>query len=93
MKKTIHRFFIGGQNFKSEFKRQARLLIIITLGFTIAFTWRQTIFDLSQALVNIIIHVKSSTSASILTSAFITFISLILIYLTSKLLKERPDHN
>jgi len=88
MKKRLYNFFVGGRKFKKEFKRQARLLVIITLGFTIAFAWRQTIFDLSQSFVRVIIKVESSTSLTILTSLFITILSLILIYFTSHLLKD-----
>lgn len=69
-----------------------RLLIIVTLAFTIAFTWRQTIFDASKALVLFFVKVNSSTTTSILTSLFITSIAIILIYFTSKLLKDRPDY-
>jgi len=88
MKKRLYNFFVGGKKFKKEFKRQARLLVIITLGFTIAFAWRQTIFDLSQSFVQVIIKVESSTLLTILTSLFITILSLILIYFTSHLLKD-----
>jgi len=88
MKKRLYNFFVGGRKFKKEFKRQTRLLVIITLGFTIAFAWRQTIFDLSQSFVRVIIKVESSTSLTILTSLFITILSLILIYFTSHLLKD-----
>ena len=91
IKQKAHNFFIGGSNFKAEFRRQMRLLVIITFAFTIEFSWRQTIFDASKSLVLLITHVQSSTSASILTSIFITIVAIILIYLTSKLLKDRPD--
>ena len=86
----IHHFFIGGRNFKKEFKQQLRFLINITLGFTIAFTWRQTIFDAVQTLIQKFMKAEGLKS-SILTSAAITIISLILIYISSQSLKERPD--
>ena len=60
MKNSFYNFFIGGQNFRREFKRQVRLLIIITLGFTIAFAWRQTVFDAVEILVTTIINVEES---------------------------------
>ena len=88
MKKKLYRFFIGSKRFEKEFKKQLRLLIIITLGFTIAFTWRQTIFDLSQALVNLFIEIESNSALSIFASIFITIVSIILIYLTSHFLKD-----
>lgn len=89
MKKRLYRFFIGSKNFENEFRKQIRMLIIITLGFTIAFTWRQTIFDLSQSFVNFFIHVQSSSLSSIFASTFITIISILLIYITTYFLKEK----
>jgi len=77
--------------FKHEFRRQARMLIIFTLGFTIAFTWRETIFEISQRLVEAVTHIKSSNSLSIITSSFITVISLAVIYVSSHMLKDEFD--
>lgn len=82
----MNKFKIG-RRYKKEFKRQARSLIIITLGFTIAFTWRQTIFDLSQSLVQLITKTNGS-GLSILTSTFITILSVILILTTTHFLKN-----
>ncbi|MFH1917598.1 MAG: hypothetical protein ABIJ14_00615 [Nanoarchaeota archaeon] len=91
MKKRLYDFFILGRKFKREFKKQARLLITITLGFTIAFTWRQTVFDISQSAVQFITHIQNLEISSILTSIFITIISVIFIYLTSHFLKDNWD--
>jgi hypothetical protein len=88
MKKRAYRFFIGSRRFEREFKKQIRLLVIVTLGFTIAFTWRQTIFDLSQSLVSFFIELKSNSALSILTSIFITLVSILIIYLTAHFLKD-----
>jgi hypothetical protein len=89
MKKRLSNFFVGGRKFRNEFRRQLRSLIIIALGFTIAFSWRETFFDLSQELVQMVINVKSSASLAILTSLFITFFAVILIYLTSYFLRDK----
>jgi len=91
MKKRLYDFFIRGKRFQKEFRRQMRMLIVITLGFTIAFTWRQTVFDISQAFVQLIIDVQSSALSSILTSTFITLTSILFIYVTAHLLKDEPD--
>jgi len=93
MKRRLYDTFIRGRKFEREFRRQTRMLIVITLGFTIAFTWRQTIFDLSQELVNLIIDIQSSALSSILTSAFITLVSILLIYLSAQFLKEGPENS
>jgi len=77
--------------FKREFRRQIRTLIIVTLGFTIAFTWRQTLFDISQEIVEFFLHIEISSTLSILTSLFITLVSVVLVYLSAHFLKD--DHN
>jgi len=91
MKKLFKRFFRAEKRFVNESKRELRLLITFTLGFTIAFTWRQTIFDLSQEFIKFITNTSNYSFLSILTSIFITFLSLFLIYSTSHWLKERND--
>lgn len=90
MKRAIKNY-IWGDHLKKEFRRQLRLLIIITLGFTIAFTWRQTVFDLSLALVSFLTNIQNDATLSILSSVLITIISIGLIYLISHWLKDKPN--
>ncbi|MAG25062.1 hypothetical protein CMI47_05725 [Candidatus Pacearchaeota archaeon] len=92
MKRKVKHFFVGGDNFKKEFRKQLRLLILITLSFTIAFAWRQTIFDIFETLILHFINVRNSATASVLTSLAITLMSLLVIYLASNFLKDRPDY-
>jgi uncharacterized BrkB/YihY/UPF0761 family membrane protein len=88
MRRKIERSLKIGRNFKKEFRRQIRMLIIVTLGFTIAFSWRQTVFDASQTFVQFFTNVQGSTTLSVLTSLFITIVSIILIYLVAHYLKD-----
>lgn len=92
MKKGLIDFLKPGRMFRKEFRRQMRMLIVITLGFTIAFTWRQTVFDISRSILVFITHIKSSSVSSVLTSVFITIWAIILIYLASYYLKEDSKH-
>jgi len=92
MKRKVKHFFIGGDNFKKEFRSQLRFLILITLGFTIAFAWRQTIFDIFKTMILYFTNVRNSATASILTSLAITLVSLLVIFLASQFLKDRPDY-
>ena len=80
-----------GIRFKNEFRKQIRMLIIVTLGFTIAFTWRPTVFDASQALVQFSTNVQGSMALGVLTSLFITIVSIILIYLAAHYLKDNNE--
>ena len=81
------------QRFKKEHRKEIRLLIVLTLSFTIAFTWRQTIFDASQSLIQFFVEVKSAAWSSIITSTLITLLSFVLIRITSHVLKKSPDEN
>lgn len=72
----------------SEFRKQIKLFIIFALGFTIAFSWRQTIFDASLSVMQKITNVKGVTTLSILASSFITVVSVALIYALSIILKD-----
>lgn len=83
----INHFFIGGQNFRKEFIRQFRMLVVVTIGFTIAFSWRQTIFDAIEKTIETLFR-TSQVYSSILTSTFITLLGLLIILLSSYLVKE-----
>ena len=91
MKRKISKFF-SETRFKREFRRQIRMMVLITLGFTIAFTWRHTIFDLSLAFVKFITQIQNTSALSIFSSTFITLLSVLLIYLTAHFLKGRKDY-
>ena len=90
-KNHYRRFFRASRKFRKEYRKELRTLIIVTLGFTIAFTWRQTLFDISQSFVQWITHVQTSASSSLMASIFITLVCLSLIWVTSHLIKESPD--
>ncbi len=84
-------YFRACTRFKKEFRRQIRSFIIITLAFTVAFSWRQTTFDLSQYLISLVITIQNPATSTIITSTFITLFSVFLIYLTAHFLKEVPN--
>jgi len=88
MRKGVSSLFVEGEHFRKEFKKQVRTLILFTLGFTIAFTWRQTIFDLSLSVVKWVTNIQNSAELSLLSSILVTIVSLIVIFLTSHWLKD-----
>jgi len=92
MIQKIKNFIFPGRKFKKEVQRQIRMLITITFGFTIAFTWRQTIFDISESLIQSFFNVDNSSTLSLMASIFITLISIFIIYLSAYYLKEDDGH-
>lgn len=92
MGRKILNFFYLGRQFKKEFKKQLRLLIVVSFAFTMAFTWRQTTFDLSQSLVQFFFHIQNSDTLSVLSSILITIASIFFILLTSYILKDHDEY-
>jgi len=82
-------YLVGGNQFKKELASQIKFLIIVTLGFTIAFTWRQTVFDITESIIKSIFTTSSLSALSILTSIAITLIAILIILLTSKYLNPK----
>lgn len=79
-----------GEKYKDEFRKQMRSVIVLTLGFSIAFAWREAIFDWSKSVTAWITH---STNGGTATGAaiFITLVCVLLIILTSRWLKDKKD--
>ena len=91
MRRGLLNFIIHGRNFKKDFRHQLKTLVVVGAGFTIAFTWRQTIFDISKRIVQFTTDIRDSSVLSIATSIFTTLISLLFVLLIIYLLKESPD--
>ena len=90
-KENLYRFFIGSDVMRKEFWKEVRVLIIFTLGFTIAFTWRQTLFDAMESLVKFFVDIKSNVGLSVTTSAITTIFCLFLLYLTARYMTRLYD--
>ena len=88
MRQKLSNFFYVGDNYREEVRTQIRMIIVITLAFTIAFSWRETIFELSKTFMQWITRTENGNSLNALTSLFITFISVLLIFLASRYLKK-----
>lgn len=77
------------KSFRKEFKRQIRLALVAAIGFTIAFAWRNAVFDAFQNFVARFLDVAPDHYLSELyTAIVITLFGVILIFITSKLLQE-----
>ncbi len=77
------------RSFKKEFKRQAKEAIIVAIGFTIAFAWREAIFDTFRGIVAKLMDLSDKSYVSEhYTAIAITIFGVLSIYVTSKLLRD-----
>ena len=78
------------RSFRAEFKRQIRLAITAAIGFSIAYAWREAIFETFQNFVTRFLDIQEGHYLSeTYTAVFITITGVIIILLTSKLLRDR----
>jgi len=77
------------KSFKKEFKRQIRFALVAAVGFTIAFAWRNAIYNSAKEIVDKFSQTTHVIMTEIYTAIFITVLAVILIFLTSKLLKDK----
>lgn len=81
--------FKTSRSFHKEFKRQIRLAIVAAIAFSIAFAWRNAVFDLFQSFVSRFLDLETGHyTTEIYTAIAITLAGVILILISSKLLKE-----
>jgi hypothetical protein len=77
------------RSFRTEFKRQIRLALTAAIGFTIAYAWRQAIFDAFHNFVTRFLDVPPEHYLSeTYTALVITLAGVLLIFLTSKMLRD-----
>ena len=77
-------------SFRKELKRQVRLAVSAAIGFTIAFAWRNAIFDTFQSFVAKSLDLQFGNFVTeVYTAIFISFLGVIFILITSKILEER----
>jgi len=74
-------------NFKREFRKQLRLALAAAAGFIIALAWKDFIFKATGDFSSKFLELNPITSALTL-SIFLTFIGVLIIWISSKLLKE-----
>lgn len=76
------------KSFRREFRRQIRLAIVAAIGFTVAFAWRNAIYDGLRDFVARFAQSTGTLLTEVYTALFITVLGVALIYITSRLLKE-----
>lgn len=77
------------RSFIKEFKKQLRFAITAAIGFSIAFAWRESIFD---TFLNFVSRFMDIPPAHYLTEVYtaltITIFGVIIVFITSKILKD-----
>jgi len=78
------------RSFRLEFKRQLRLAVAAAIGFSIAYAWRTAVFDTFQSFIARFLDVPVGHYLSeTYTALAITVAGVLLIMLTSKILRDR----
>jgi hypothetical protein len=78
------------RSFRQEFKKQIRFAITAAIGFTIAFAWREAVFDMFLSFTSRVLDLSiEHYSTKIYAAISITLFGVLLIFLTSKILKEK----
>jgi hypothetical protein len=86
----VMNIFETKRSFRLEFKRQIRLAVTAAIGFSIAYSWKESMFATFQSFVTRVFDVPiGHYLTQVYTSIFITFLGVALIFLTSKLLRDR----
>jgi len=76
------------KKFKKEFKKQLRLAIAAAIGFLIAYSWREFVFNLTTGFVSSLYDKLGPHIVDLASSVIITFIGVLVIIGTSKLLEN-----
>jgi len=74
-------------SFRTELKRQLRYAIAAAVGFMIAFSWRETIIASTREILERMTNAGGNI-INVYNSFFITIIGVLIILVSSKLLKE-----
>lgn len=86
----IHQMIKTKRSFKQEFKKQIRFAITAAIGFTIAFSWREAVFDMFLNFTSRVLDLSvEHYSTKIYTAILITILGVLLIFFTSKILKDK----
>ena len=83
------KLFKTRRSFKKEFRRQLRLALIAAIGFTVAFAWRNAIYNSAQSLITIFTEQTRVILNELLTALTVTVLAVIAIFITSRILKEK----
>lgn len=76
------------RTFRKEFRRQIRLAIIAAIGFTVAFAWRNAVYDGLYEFVSRFAQSTQTLLTEVYTALFITALGVAVIFITARLLRD-----
>jgi ABC-type polysaccharide/polyol phosphate export permease len=76
------------KSFRVELKRQLRYAIAAAVGFMIIYAWRDAILEGTKSLVEKISSTTHVVTTEVSTALFISIMGVLIILVTSKLLKD-----
>jgi hypothetical protein len=79
----------GRKSFKRELKRQLKWAIAVGVGFLIAYAWREAIFNSAEQVMEKIVDSSKGVISNVSTSVFITIIGVVIILISSRLLRDK----
>lgn len=83
------KIFNTKRTFRREFKRQLRLAIVAAIGFTVAFAWRNAVYDTFQNWIARILDITPQHyTTETYTALGITLFGVLAIFITSRILRE-----
>jgi hypothetical protein len=83
------KMFNTRRSFRHEFKRQLRLAIVAAIGFTVAFAWRNAVYDTFQNWIARLLDLAPQHyTTETYTALGITLIGVLAIYISSRILRE-----
>jgi hypothetical protein len=77
------------KNFWKELKRQLKYAIAAAVGFLIAFAWKDAIYNAVHEIVVMFEDSTKGVTSEVSTAIVITVIGVLIILLSSKLLKDK----
>jgi hypothetical protein len=75
------------EKFKKEFKRQLRMAIAAAIGFTIAFSWKEFVLEITKDWIANISQISGINIVNFYSALAITFIGVLLIIVSSRMLE------
>jgi len=77
------------RSFKKEFKRQLKWAIAAAVGFTIAYAWRDAVLVSMKDIIAKLAASNQAALTSIYSALIITFIGVLIILASSRLLRDK----